>query len=90
MPKEGDGMETSSFNEDLSKMDAIEAISGGKPVPRISQNLNLLHNVSVHDEAYISDAGLKELSVVESDNSDQGLDTPAAYLKKVKHVGGGF
>lgn len=49
----------------------MEAGSSGK-VPRISQNLVLLHNVSVNNEtAYMSDAGLKELSVVESDdNSD--------------------
>ena len=91
---EGDGVDTSSFNEDLSynqqtKFDLLEAGSGGK-VPRIPQNLAMLHNVSVHDDtAYISGDGLKELSVVESDNSDQGMDTPAAYLKApMKH--GGF
>ena len=51
-----------------------------------------MQNVSVHDDegAYISDAGLKELSVVESDDSDQALETPAAHLKKAYHHAGGF
>ena len=81
-PHQGDvGLETSSFNEDLSKIDGVENISGGgapKPpvMPRISQK-NFANELSDDDE------DVKELSVVESDNSDpDGVDTPAVYMKK--------
>lgn len=33
------------------------------------------------EAARVSDAGLKELSIVESDNSAHGLDTPATPFK---------
>ena len=32
------GLETSSFNEDLSKFDGMDKSSGGRPAPRISAN----------------------------------------------------
>ena len=85
------GLETSSFNEDLSKIDAVENISGGggggapvKPpvmMPRISQKNFTNNEQQPSDDA--QDADVKELSVVESDNSDpDGVDTPAVYMKK--------
>lgn len=75
------GLETSSFNEDLSKFDGMDKSSGGKPYPLISQNLKVGLEQDT-DEL----SNLKELSVVESDNSDvDGIDTPAAYVKKVRN-----
>ena len=80
--REGDpGLETSSFNEDLSKFDGMDKSSGGKPYPLISQNLK----VGLEQDTDELSEG-KELSVVESDNSSvDGLDTPAAYMKKVRN-----
>ena len=69
----------------------FDAPSAGGKVPRKAPNLALLHNLSMNeDAAKISDAGLKELSIVESDNSAHahGLETPAAALKRVPRAGG--
>ena len=76
-----DGLETSVFSEDMSLNQGVlvhEARSGGKIIPRLIPN----------DASRISDDGIKELSIVESNDSQDAMESPIAALKQTKHAAG--
>lgn len=89
-----EGLQTSSFAEDLSqnqaKIDVVlpESNSQTNKIGRFASTLGIVQNISMNDEtSRFSDAGQKELSIVESDDQSHGMDTPTAT---VAHVNGGF
>ena len=75
--------DTSSFAEDLSVTHKIEGGTDSvKKQNKLSPNLALIHNMSGNDElGKVSDAIIGELSIVESDGSNHGNETPAYMLK---------
>ena len=46
--------------------------------------------MSLHEDAAVSDEGLADLSVVESSNLEEHIDTPATHIRKGSHIGNDF
>ena len=84
-----EGMDTSSFNEDLSVTQKIEGGNDSvKKGRKAAPQLGLTQQLSATDElGKVSDPNLKELSIVESEHSNH-VDTPADVLNSMRQ--GGF
>ena len=83
-----EGFETSSFAEDVSQTNQpkIDLGTTGEGSVGKQSKIPQLYQKSVQDENYkLSDTGLKELSIVESDGSAHDLvETPATTLARNK------